>query len=91
MARSINGNPIGKAATTQREDDSASAMENAIHLTPTDHVEISLNVAKRMYVSCKKNGLKLEARKFYMKAYRLQKKLNTLRTAPKVRFSCQLS
>ena len=76
MARSTKGNLTGKAAVTQRRDDTASALEDSIHLSKRDHMEVDLSVARKMYQSCKKNGLKKEARKFYMKAYRLQKKLN---------------
>lgn len=76
MSRSINGNLTGKAASTQRRDDMASALEDSIHLSKRDHMEVDLSVARKMHQSCKKNGLKKEARKFYMKAYRLQKKLN---------------
>ncbi len=82
MSRSINGNLTGKAASTQRRDDMASALEDSIRLSKRDYMEVDLNVAKKMHQTCKKNGLKKEARKFYMKAYRLQKKLSASAPTP---------
>ena len=78
MARTLNGKLTGKAGATQLREEMASALEDSIHLSKTDHMEISLNAAKKMHQNCKKNGFKKEARKFYMRAYRLQKKLDAL-------------
>lgn len=83
MARSLKtGSLIGKAAVTQRRDDVASAMEDSIHLNARDRMEVALSVAKKMHQTCKRDGFKKEARKFYMRAYRLQKKLNFSTLAP---------
>ena len=79
MSRTLKGNLTGKAAATHLGEIRASALEDAIVLTELDRLEIRRNVARKMYVSCKKNGFRRDARKYYMQAWRLEKKIQTLK------------
>ena len=79
MSRTLKGNLTGKAAAIHLHEMQMSALEDSISLTELDHLEISRNVSRKMYLSCKKNGFQKDAHKYYMQAWRLDKKIKILK------------